>query len=328
MRGLLLLGGVLGVWGGYDAIADDAAHAAGPARPCLLRDVLNGAGRLLGAPLPCGPYSLTGPAVDEPAARIDGDTAAAPPRSTGATRRPAGTEPGTTVGGPAAERSEVSAPVRTVVDVSAVADVERVVEATEPVTRPVVGLASPIVRQTAGAGLLEPVGAVVRPVTQPIVEVLGPVVGPVLDLVQPIIGGPAAPPTFPGDPVEFTPTPAGRPPTITSPAAVARPALPIVAIHPKALPPPPTWEPAASGRPSAGTARETALRLPAEPTRSDGLTPASPGSTAGNGPAGGGTGAADASLRSWTPELEPQGCAVARGATLADRSRQPDTRPA
>ncbi|MFG2058483.1 hypothetical protein ACGFI9_31105 [Micromonospora sp. NPDC048930] len=209
-------------------------------------------------------------------------------------------------------------------DPTTVADAETAVEAVVTAMRPVVSLASPVVEEVAGTGLLEPVGTVVRPVTEPIVDVLPPALTPVLDLVQPIIGSPAAPSTPPA-----APPAADEAPPAATPTTIVPPRPPMAAVQPSV--------------PRAARASVTANLDPRSlkavgtsqvPWADDlahalGLTMNAPASAAGQGCAAGGTGiAADASPRSWAPDLQPAGGYVTGGEKLAGRSGQPDTRPA
>jgi hypothetical protein len=327
LRGMLMIAGVLGAWSAYDAIADEAAYAAEAPCPRILGELLDAAATSLGSSLSCTPASPAGSTVDGVPVRVDGVGSPAAGRSKAdRIRPPAGRQPPVSSRAPTGERSATErAPVRQVVDATAAAGM-KVVEAAEPVTRRVVGVESPVLQAPAGAGLLAPVGAVVRPVVQPIVAALVPV----LDLTHPVIGGPTAPQVPAGDPVDVPPAPAEAPPGVTTPAAIpatARP-TPWAPIHPERPPSAPTGKLAAGGGPASDAAVVSHLLWPAQPAHPPGLTPTTPASTAGNGSAGGWTGnAADTSLRSWTPGPPPQGCCAAQSDELADEPRQPDTRP-
>lgn len=58
LRGLLLVGGAFGAWSAYGAVADEPAYAAGASGQCLLGELVDGVGRLLGAPLSCAPSAV------------------------------------------------------------------------------------------------------------------------------------------------------------------------------------------------------------------------------------------------------------------------------
>ncbi|MCW3843780.1 hypothetical protein ONA70_27150 [Micromonospora yasonensis] len=207
--------------------------------------------------------------------------------------------------------------------------VATVVEGIASATRPVAGTASPVVEEIAGTGLLEPVGSVVQPVTEPIVDVLEPALGPVLDLTQPIIGSPAAPQTPPADPAVNAPPSADEPPAVTTPTTIVRPVPPIAAFDPAA--PSPAWTPATAEphQRSSDAAETTHVQWPDDPIHALGLTPGTPGSAAGNGSAATGKELpAEALPRSWAPALWLLSGYGTRGEKLADRSGQPDTRPA
>ncbi|WP_146228010.1 hypothetical protein [Micromonospora sp. S4605] len=70
LRGLLLVGGALGAWGAYDAVADEPAYAAGSSGPCLPGELIDGVRTILGSPLSCAPTAgPNGGEAAEPAAR-------------------------------------------------------------------------------------------------------------------------------------------------------------------------------------------------------------------------------------------------------------------
>ncbi|NES15208.1 MULTISPECIES: hypothetical protein [Micromonospora] len=304
---MLLIGGAFGVWGLHEAVTDDAAQAVEPARACLLGDLLSARTPVLDISLTCTRHASDGSATVGAQARVGlGGTVTSPGLAAPAQV-------------PAGERSAVPAPVAAAIDVARPATV---VEAIRPVTRPVVDLASPVVAEIGGTGLLKPVGDVVRPVVEPIVEALPPV----LDLAQPIIGAPATPATPPAGPVVGGPPAVGAPGAapVTNPRSTPSP----VAVHPPASSWAPLARPAGAQQPAPTVADETPRRWPAEPSPAPGVTPAAPGSAAGSGSGGGTAVPADAVLGSWVPSLRPLGCPGSRCDTLAGRSRRPDPTPA
>ncbi|MFE9655226.1 hypothetical protein [Micromonospora sp. NPDC006431] len=190
----------------------------------------------------------------------------------------------------------------------------------------VVDLASPVVAEVAEAGLLKPVGSVLRPLVEPIVDVLPPALDPVLDLTQPIIG----PPATATDPVVTAPPAvAAGAPAVTAPTALARPAPPVVANYP-APPAPPRWSPPAGrGAEPPDAAALTRVQWPGHPGHTPGATPAAPARTAASGSAHGGISLpADACRPSWAPDLHLLGLCAGGCDPLADRSYRPDPRPA
>ncbi|WP_146604022.1 hypothetical protein [Micromonospora deserti] len=327
LRGIFLIGGVLGAWGVYDAIAGDGAHAAAAPRACLVDELLDGIGTLLGSSLSCTPRPASGPVVGDGPSRLDKTAQTTPaPKPRDDARSPARTEPGPVVRVLGPRPTTVPTPARRVAGTSAAADVGDVVAAIRPVTREVVDLASPVPAVSAEAELLEPVGAVVRPAAQPVAVVLAPVLDPVLDLARPILGPPAAPRIPPGGPTLVAATPAGPGTAATGSATGTRVAsAPPVVTTPIA---PPAWDPAAGGEPAAGSAAPI-VPWNAERGSGHGPMPGGPGCTAGNSQTGGGTGATDdAWLSARAPELLRRGWYGVRAGKLADRCRQPETRPA
>ncbi|MGN9807064.1 hypothetical protein [Micromonospora sp. L32] len=269
--------------------------------------MLSAGGTLLGGSLECERFSPTGAAMESPSDRVGGEITLA--------SWVAGLD--VPVRMPTDERSaSVQIAVGQVVDRTATADAETVVEKATSATRPV-GLASPVVEEFGGTGLLEPVGTAVRAVTEPVVDVLPPALAPVLGLIQPIIGLPAAPPST------------DEAPPVATPTTIVRPVPPMVAVQPAA--------------PGAARTSVTACLDPRSPkavgtshvqwagdlVHTPGLTQGAPANAAGHGSASGGTGIpADASPRSWAPALQPVGGYVTGCEKLASRSGQPATRPA
>lgn len=334
LRGVLLCGGFVGAWSLHDAVAPDAAHAAEPARPGVLGDLLHDARALVEesviAPLrlPTSPPARSGGVDSE-----GGPAAADPGRSTRDDR-------------PERPATDTAPPVKRTT----------VAEMITPVTRPVVDLASPVVEKVASARLLEPVADIARPVTEPVAgivrpvtdpiadivqpvtepigDLLPPVLAPILDLTAPILGPPAAPSTPPDGPIARPPAPGGDTPTAGTPAVVTRPATPAVVRPAKA----------ASSRPASWSAgRDTVSSLPAEvrvtppaehapapgETPPSPAAPGTPATTAGAGAGAGGPGVpAEGSARAWEPELRVLGYGGGHRAALANRSSRPDPRPA
>ncbi|MER7334071.1 MULTISPECIES: hypothetical protein [unclassified Micromonospora] len=345
LRGTLMIGGVLAAWGVAEATAEEAAFAAGPPRLCTLGDLLDSA--VVGGSLSCAASS---PADRGPAAIVGGGVGTATPGTTGGIAPPARTSVGISVRVPTGSRlAQVRAPVRRAVDATPSAGVDPVAEAVEPVTRRVVGDAPPVVRETAEAGLLErvgtvvrpvvePVGTVVRPVVEPVVEALAPTLAPVLELTEPVIGPPAAPSPPAGDPVDDVPAPAEDVPAVTAPATDGGPVpgpptrrgvMPRLPSSAATTSPATTGEPRSAGAPGAGATEASHPLRQSSPAHTPGVTPAASGSSASNGSAGGWAGtAADTAPGSWTPDLRSQGWCATRCEELADRPRQPDTRPA
>ncbi|MER5336707.1 hypothetical protein [Micromonospora sp. NPDC002717] len=259
---------------------------------------------------------------------------------TGRIAPPAHPEVGISVRAPSGVHlAKVRAPMRRAVDAIPSDGVDPVAEVAEPVTRRVVGDAPPVVREAAEAGLLEPVGAVVRPVVEPVVEALAPALAPVLELTRPIIGPPAAPPPPAGDPADVVPAPAEDVPAATAPTTDEAGPMPVPPMNRGVLPhtpssvattsPATTRESTSAGAPGAGATEANHPVRQSSPAHIPGVTPAASGNSAGTNSAGGWTGAAvDPSLGSWTPDLESQGWCATRCEELADRPRQPDTRPA
>ncbi|NYF59982.1 hypothetical protein [Micromonospora purpureochromogenes] len=214
------------------------------------------------------------------------------------------------------------------VDPTAAADAETVVEKATSATRPV-GRASPAVEKPAGTGLLEPVGTVVRGVTEPIVDVLPPALAPVLGLIQPIIGSPAEPSTPPAGPAVDTPPSADEAPPVATPTTIVRPVPPMVAVQQPAPGAARTSVTASLDPRSPKAVGTSHVQWAGDLVRTLGLTQGAPANAAGHGSAAGGTGIpADASPRYWAPALQPAGGYVTGCEKLASRSGQPDTRPA
>ncbi|MEU4712368.1 hypothetical protein AB0F73_01665 [Micromonospora purpureochromogenes] len=313
---------MVGLWGFHEAVADDAAGAAGPAASCTLGNLLSAGGTLLGGSLKCEPFSPTGAAMESPSGRVGGEiTVASSDQLAGLdvpVRMPTDERP---VG--------VQIAVGQVVDPTAAADAEAVVEKASSATRPVVGLASPVMEEIAGTGLPEPVGVAVRPVTQPIVDVLPPALAPVLGLIQPIIGSPAGPSTPPAGPAVDTPPSTDEAPPVATPTTIVRPVPPMAAVQP-AAPGAARTSVTASLDPRSPKAVGTShVQWAGDLVHTLGSTQGAPANAAGHGSAAGGTGIpADASPRSWAPALQPAGGYVTGCEKLASRSGQPDTRPA
>ncbi|MEH1057246.1 hypothetical protein V6U89_18840 [Micromonospora sp. CPCC 206171] len=210
------------------------------------------------------------------------------------------------------------------VDQTAAAEAETVVEEATSATRPV-GLASPVVEEFAGAGPLEPVGTVVRAVTEPIVDVLPPALAPVLGLIPPIIGSPAAP----SAPAVDTPPSVDEAPPVATPTAIVRPLPPMAAVHPIAPQATRTSVTASVDPRSTKAVGTSQVQWAGDLVHTLGLTQGAPANAAGHGSAAGGTGIpADAAPRSWVPALQPAGGYVTGCEKLASRSGPPDTRPA
>ncbi|MBM0255656.1 hypothetical protein [Micromonospora sp. 4G55] len=309
---------MVGLWGFHEAVADGAARAAGPTASCTVGNLLSADGTFLADSLGCEPFSLT-PAMEGASGRVGGSATVAPRGQLGG--------PDVPVRMPRGERSAgAQTAVGQVVDPTAAADSETVVEKVTSATRPVVGLASPVVEEVAGSGLLEPVSAVVRPVTEPIVDVLPPALAPVLGLTQAIIGSPAAPSTPPA--VDAPPS-TDEAPAVAPPTAIVRPLPPIAAVYPVAPPAARTSVTASLDPRSPKAAGTSQVQSADNPVHALGLTRGAPASAAGQGSAAGGTGIpADASLPSWAPAVQLVGGYVAASEKLAGRSGQPDTRPA
>ncbi|MEW2382702.1 hypothetical protein AB0873_11540 [Micromonospora sp. NPDC047707] len=311
---MLLVGGVFGVWGLREAVVDQQAHAAEPTRLCVLGDLLDAEVTVLGGTLTCvTPQPSRAPVEDGPT-RVEDEPA-----------RAADTPARADVVLPDADQPLLN-------DARTRDGVDAVVAAAASVVRPVVGLASPAVEEVAGTGVVEPVGTVVRPVAEPIVDVLPPVLtpvlAPVLDLAQPILGPPATPASPPTDPVEIAPAPAGDAPAAGAPGTGSHPAAPHLTVSPAG---PAPASAAAAHQGATAEAGRTAQVPPRQHDASHPPGPASdaPASTAASSSAAVGTGEpADATARSWTPDLTRAGHHIRCCATLASRSPQPDTGPA
>lgn len=359
LRGLLLVGGAIGAWGTYDALSADAAHAAAAARPCLLGELLDGVGELLGAPVSCSP-----PADD---ASDDAPDAGAAPRP-GTPRPPARTgpdDPEATRERPAKPAEPVRRGTPTPAREAAPA-VEPAAEPATPVTRRGEDAARPGVRKPATAGPLEPVGTALRPATRPVAASLAPVLGPtkpvaaalvpvldlaepivgtltpvldlaepvvgaltpVLDVVHPIVGGPDAPRTPPESAAGVRAPASARVPAATAPATNVR-ATPAPPVGPDAWSSAPTWRPSGAGEAADGVAGACHRPPAGDPSHTHHGTPVGCGSSAGNGAAGGWTGAADGALPwAWHPDPAPPGGFASGCDGLFHRSGRPDTRPA
>ncbi|MDH6463626.1 hypothetical protein M2302_003821 [Micromonospora sp. A200] len=322
LRGALLIGGVVGLWGFHEAVADDAARAAERAVSCTLGDLLSSSGALAESSLRCEPFSLTGPGMERASGRVGGAEAVPDWGQLAGLDVPARM--------PTGQRSAgVQIAVGQVVDPTTAADAESVVEAVASATRPVVGLTSPVVEEIAGTGLLEPVGTAVQPVTQPIVDVLPPALAPVLGLTQPIIGSPAAPSMPPAGPAVDAPPSTDAAPRVATPSAIMRPLPPMAAVHlvaPQKARTSVTASPDPRSPKAAGTSQ---VPWAGDLVHTPGLTPGAPTSAGGHGSATGGTGIpADASLRAWAPALQRVGGYVTGCEKLAGRCGQPGTRPA
>ncbi|MBQ0904986.1 hypothetical protein [Micromonospora sp. U21] len=327
LRGALLIGGVVGLWGFHEAVADDAARAAEPAASCTLGGLLSGGGTHIDSSLGCTPFSLNGPGMESVSGRVGGEKTV-PSRG-----HLAGLD--VPVRMPAGQRSAVvQSAVGQVGDPTVAADAEAAVEAVASATRPVVGLASPVVEKIAETGLLEPVGTVVGPVTQPIVDVLPPALAPVLDLTQPIIGLPAAPSMPPAGPAVDAPPSTDEAPTVATPIAIVRPLPPMAAVHPVAPQAARTSvsagvDPRSPNAAGTGQVQTSQVQWAGDMVQALGLTRGAPASAGGQGSGAGGTGIpADASLRVWAPALQLVDGYVTGCEKLAGRSGQPGTRPA
>ncbi|PWR12258.1 hypothetical protein DKT69_24505 [Micromonospora sicca] len=329
---MLLLGGVVAVWGAYDAVRHDTAYAVDEPGSGIVGDLLGGAGAMVDSVLSGPPAPVSGRAtVDHSRARTGATREPGPVTAGRAVTREPASESDPAVRVPPADLSAAVAPVRRLVGRSTGAGSAGAVEVVAPVTRPVVAAAAPVVQAVAGTGILEPVDAVLRPVTEPIVRTLHPVLAPVLGLTGPILGQPAVPP---GDPADPRPQPAGAVPTTTpgdTGHAIRMPA--VIPTDPAAAPAIPSRDvtvPCRSGGERAAGAADVG-RGPgrAEGRGTGGLTTLSSGSATGSAAAAAGTPtAADTSPHPWTPELASRRCASSRCDMSAQRSPQPGTRPA
>ncbi|WP_346533247.1 hypothetical protein [Micromonospora sp. DPT] len=312
---------MVGLWGFHEAVADDAARAAGPGASCTLGNLLSAGGALLGGSLGCEASSPSDAGMERPSDRVGGEMTLASWGQLAGLDVP--------VRMPTDERPVgVEIAVGQVVDPTAAAEADTVVEKATSATRPV-GLASPVVEEFAGAGLLGPVGTGVRAVTQPIFDVLPPALAPVLGLIQPIIGSPAAPSTPPTGPAVDTLPSTDEAPPVATPTTIVRPAPPMAAVQP-AAPAAARTSVTASLDPRVPKAVGTShLHWAGDLVHTLGLNHGAPANAAGHGSAAGGTGIpADASPRSWAPALQPAGGYVTGCEKLASRSGQPDPRPA
>jgi hypothetical protein len=334
LRGMLLFGGVIAAWGAFDAALEGPAYAAEEPRQGIIANLLDDAGAVLDGVLSPPPASPGGSAtVGRDSAGTDAVCEPAPATAgTAGTRAPV-REPDPAVRVPSSELARVVAPVGRVVDQAAGAGVAEAVKAVAPVTRPVVDAAAPVVREIAGTGLLEPVEAVVRPVTEPVLEILGPVLAPVSEVTRPILGQPADPAVPPGEPVEPQPGPVGAVPVTTAPGTNGRTA-PMPAVHPM-------WPQAAPSGPDRtvpverwdGGGSAAGAEVSRGPGRggtgTGGLTPISSGSATASAAAGAAAASvAEISPHPWTPQLVSQRCHSSRCDMFAGRSPQPGTRPA
>lgn len=320
LRGALLFGGIAGAWCLSGAVADDPAQAAAPARPCLLGDLLDGAEGILGGSVLCPPSS---PGAQRATAGV-GSGGRAASETAGAGRSTSGLDVALPTTGGRSARAR--APMGGTVDAAAASGVRAAVDAATPVTRPVVGLTSPVVEEIAETGLLESVGVVVRPVAEPIVNVLPSALAPVLGLTQPVLGPIVSPCNHSGPPADVTPVPTDSAPAVASLATITGPAPPTVTVYRAGLS---LAEPESRG---GGSGEATVLRAvgwPNEPGGSPGAAPGGPGSTCGSGSAAAGAGIpADVSPRCWTPDLQPLSGVRHDRDNPRDRSCEPDTTPA
>lgn len=77
LRGALLVGGVVGLWGFHEAGAGAPAQAAEPAASCALGNLLSAGGVLFDGSLECQPISLAGPAAEGASARVGSEVTVA-----------------------------------------------------------------------------------------------------------------------------------------------------------------------------------------------------------------------------------------------------------
>lgn len=328
VRGMLLLGGLVAAWGAYEAIMDVPAYAVDKPRPSLVGSLLDDADALVDgvlSPPPAGPVTVDR-AMDEAEARCA--SASASPATTG-TPAAARAEAVSAVRVPPSDRSPAATPLPRVTDRAADTGLARAVGTVVPVTRPVLDAATPAVQGIAGAGTLEPVGAVVRPVAEPIVEALSPIQAPVLEVTRPIIGQPADPVVPPSEPQSGS---VEAPRTIPGTGHSAR-ASTVGPTHPHAAPPElhgsASMERWSGGEPEGAPADASRGQGRTGGTPAGGLTPAASGSANSSSSSGAGTPtAADVSPHTWMPDLVAQRCASSRWAAFTERSPQPDTRPA
>jgi hypothetical protein len=222
LRGVLLIGGVVGAWAVYNAVAADAAYANDRPCPSVIGGLLDTVG-VVDAVLPLSSLSTDGqtttwvlaPAGSDDAGSAEADKATVaepgrwasrpgPARTAVKARASVAPTPsasvrravGASTGGVVAPVATLVEPVmRPVVDTVAPAVgastggvVAPVATLVEPVMRPVVATVAPAVGEVTGAGLLAPVVAGVVSVAQPIVGAVRPALDPVLDAVRPMAG--------------------------------------------------------------------------------------------------------------------------------------------
>jgi hypothetical protein len=317
LRGVLLIGGAVGAWAVYNAIAADAAYAND--RPCpssVVGELLDTVGGV-DAVLPLSSLSTDeqtttwklAPAGSDDARSAQADKAMiAEPGQRASRTGPARTALCAT----ASEPATPSAPARRAVGAGTGAVVTPVAKLIEPVTRPVVDTVTPLVGQVTGTGLLAPVVADVVLVAQPIVDALRPTLDPTLDAARPIVG-PLVDVVLPT--VEPVPIEAG--PDLDVHGAVSLDTGPRPLPAPKQVLAPPgvhqashlggpgQWATAAhrraggdrSGDAAVGTGDTAPIDASASVVRPQGSTTSAGGSGAGGGVV------ADASARTWAPEL-------------------------
>ncbi|MFG2103409.1 hypothetical protein ACGFJ5_22735 [Micromonospora echinaurantiaca] len=304
LRGLLLVGGALGAWGAYDAVADEPAYAAGSSGPCLLGELIDGVRTNLGSPLSCAPTD--GPNGDEAAEPAAREPAAEPGAGKGT--RHSGTDQAPAWIGRGAPPTEQRAGGMPSADAPALRPTKPILETLDPVLGPTTPIGSAL-------GLAEPVVETLEPVlglVEPVVDALAPV----LDVAQPSPGGPTGDRT-PPESVGGVRSPATTPPPVTAAPTGTAHAAPAAPVDPHGRWSGSTFRPPGDDRSTAGDAEAIRHRPPAgDPGRAHHGTPA-------------GCGVPEGALSwAWHPELWPLGGQPARSDKLTHRASRPDTRPA
>jgi hypothetical protein len=339
LRGVLLIGGAVGAWAVYNAIAADAAYANDSPCPSVvggLLDTVTGVDAVLAPSASSTPEQATTwilvPLRSDGAlsAKAGKATIAAPGQSAS---RPA--PAGTAVSARAGVASSPSPSVGRAVGESVGGVVTPVATLVEPVTRPVVGAVAPVVGGVTGTGLLAPVVGGVGLVAQPIVDALRPTLDPVLGAARPVVG-PLVDVVLPiADPVNRPPRLDPAVPGAISPDAGRRPVptfgqvLAPAGVH-QASDLSGRW--VAATRRSAGGDRAGDAAVGAgdpAPIDASASVPRPQGSTTSAGASGAGGGVvADASARPWVPELGIQASHFPPGGKLAGRWPVPGVGPA
>jgi hypothetical protein len=340
LRGVLLIGGVVGAWAVYNAVAADAAYANDRPCPSVIGGLLNTVG-VVDAVLPLSSLSTDGQTttwVLAPAGSDDAGSAEADKATVA--------EPGRWASRPGPARTAVkarasvaptpSASVRRAVGETTSGVVAPVATLVEPVMRPVVDTVAPAVGEVTGAGLLAPVVAGVVSVAQPIVGAVRPALDPVLDAVRPM-AGPLVDVVFPAvEPVAIGAGPDldvhGAVSLDTGPRPLPTPKqlLAPAGIHQASdLGGPGQWATAAhrlAGGDRPGDAAVGAGDL--APIDASAWVPRPQGSTTSAGASGAGGGVvADASARPWAPELGIQASHWPPGGKLTGRWPAPGVGP-